>query len=370
MINTIRDYIRSIDKLMVILCIVCSFLSIFLLSIITDTFPQEFGKRTVIVQIAATVLGIILMIGVSIFDYKIYTKLWFLHYPLCIIFVLSTFVFGIGRQGADDRAWIEIFGVNVQPAEFLKISTILTMAAHADKVKDNVNSFVGIVRLCAFGLLPCLLVVLQGDDGTAIVFFLIFACMMFAAGLNWKLIVAALGCAAIAIPLAWNFVFTSDQKLRFLVLFDDSVSPAVVYQQNAGLKALSSGHVWGNMLSGKSYNYVPEMHNDMIFSFVGNALGFFGCCMVVILLFTICVRILNSCKGVDEGMQGNVICAGLLGMVAFQTIINIGMNLKLLPVVGITLPFFSAGGSSVLSTYIAIGVALSVYRQNHIKTMY
>ena len=370
MINAIRDYIRSIDKLMVILCIICSALSIFLLSVIVETFPQEFGQRTVIVQLAATLLGIGLMVGVSIFDYKIYTKLWFLHYPLCIAFVLSTFIFGIGRQGADDRAWIEIFGINVQPAEFLKISTILTMAAHADKVKNSVNSFVGIVRLCAFGLLPCLLVILQGDDGTAIVFFFIFICMMYAAGVSYKLIGIAAGVAAIAIPLAWNFVFTSDQKLRFLVLFDDNASAAVVYQQNAGLKALSSGNIWGNLISGKSYNYVPEMHNDMIFSFVGNALGFFGCCIVIAILFTICVRILFSCRGVDEGMQGNVICAGLLGMVAFQTIINIGMNLKLLPVVGITLPFFSAGGSSVLSTYIAIGVALSVYRQNHIKTMY
>ena len=370
MINTIRDYIRSIDKLMVILCIICSGLSVFLLSLIIDTFPQEFGQRTVLVQFAATLLGIFVMIAVSVFDYKIYTKLWFLHYPLCVIFVLSTFIFGIGRQGADDRAWIEIFGVNVQPAEFLKISTILTMAAHADSVKDNVNSFVGVIRLCAFGLLPCLLVILQGDDGTAIIFMLIFICMMYAAGISYKLIAVAAGCAAIAIPLAWNFVFTSDQKLRFLVLFDDSASAAVVYQQNAGLKAMSSGHIWGNLITGKSFSYVPEMHNDMIFSFVGNALGFFGCCMVVILLFTICIRILMSCRGVDEGMQGNVICAGLLGMVAFQTIINIGMNLKLLPVVGITLPFFSAGGSSVLTTYIAIGVALSVYRQNHIKTMY
>ncbi len=370
MINTIRDYIRSIDKLMVILCIVCSVLSVFLLNIITNTFPQEFGKRTVLVQIAATVLGILLMVVVSVFDYKIYTKLWFLHYPLCVIFVLSTFIFGIGREGADDRAWIEIFGVNVQPAEFLKISTILTMASQAESVKDNVNSLVGIVRISAFGLLSCLLIVLQGDDGTAIVFLLIFACVMFAAGVSYKLIAVAGGCAAVAIPLVWNFVMSDDQKLRFLVLFDDSASSAVVYQQNAGLKALSSGHIWGNLISGKGYNYVPEMHNDMIFSFIGNALGFFGCCIVVIMLFIICMRILKSSRGVDESMQGNVISAGLVGMFAFQAIINIGMNLKVLPVVGITLPFFSAGGSSTLACYIAIGVALSVYRQNHIKTMY
>lgn len=370
MLNAIREYLRSIDKLLVTLCILCSFVSIALLFIISEAFPGEFGKRMVVVQAAASLLGIVLMVGISIFDYKIYTRLWYIHYPLCILFVLCTFIFGIGRQGADDRAWIEIFGINVQPSEFLKVSTILTVAAHADKVKENVNSFVGITRLCLFGLIPCALVVLQGDDGSAIIFFLIFACMMFAAGVSYKLVAVALAGIAVAIPLAWNFVFSNDQKLRFLVLFDDSASSAVVYQQNAGLKALSSGHVWGNLISGKPYTYVPEMNNDMIFSFIGNALGFFGCLIVVAVLFVICIRILMSCRGVDEGMQGNVIATGLFAMMAFQAIINIGMNLKISPVVGITLPFFSAGGSSVLTSYIAMGVVLSVYRQNHIKMMY
>lgn len=370
MLNIIRDYIRSIDKLLVTLCIVCSFVSVVLLSIISQAFQGEFGKRMVIVQIAASLLGIALMVGISIFDYKLYTRLWFLHYPLCILFVLSTFIFGIGRQGADDRAWIEIFGVNVQPSEFLKVSTILTLAAHADRVKESVNSFAGILRLCIIGLIPCILVIMQGDDGSAIIFLLIFACVMYTAGVSYKLIAAAAACVAVAIPLAWNFVLNNDQKLRFLVLFDDSVSSAVVFQQNAGLKAISSGHIWGNLISGNSYTYVPEMNNDMIFSFIGNALGFFGCIVVVAILFTICIRILTACRGVDEGMQGNVISAGLFAMIAFQTIINIGMNLKVSPVVGITLPLFSAGGSSVLTTYIAMGVVLSVYRQNHIKTMY
>ena len=370
MLNAIRDYIRSIDKLLVTLCILCSAVSVALLSIISNAFPGEFGKRMVIVQLAASLLGIVLMVGISMFDYKLYTRLWFIHYPLCIIFVLATFVFGIGRQGADDRAWIEIFGINVQPSEFLKVSTILTMAAHADKVKENVNSFAGILRLCIIGLIPCALVVLQGDDGSAIIFLLIFACMMYTAGVNYKIIGAAAGCAAVAIPLLWNFVLSNDQKLRFLVLFDDSASSAVVFQQNAGLKALSSGHIWGNLISGKPFTYVPEMNNDMIFSFIGNALGFFGCVVVVAILFIICIRILTACRGVDEGMQGNVVSAGLFAMIAFQTIINIGMNLKISPVVGITLPLFSAGGSSVLTTYIAMGVVLRVYRQNHIKTMY
>ena len=162
----------------------------------------------------------------------------------------------------------------------------------------------------------------------------------------------------------------NDQKLRFLVLFDDSISPEVVYQQNAGLKAMSYGGMWGTGLFNGTHKYIPEMHNDMIFSFIGNALGFVGCCAVLLVLGTISVRILLAARKSEENVQGKIVCAGVFGMFAFQTIINVGMNLKVLPVVGITLPLFSSGGSSVLMTYIAVGIIMNVYSQSHLKTLY
>ena len=115
--------------------------------------------------------------------------------------------------------------------------------------------------------------------------------MMFASGVAYKyFIIGAVGIITM-IPVAWNYILSNDQKLRFLVLIDDSYSPAVIYQQNAALKAIGSGGVWGNLIKGGKISYVPEMQNDMIFSFIGNLLGFVGCIGILVLLTFICVTL-------------------------------------------------------------------------------
>ncbi len=365
-LKQISRHFKDSDKVLLWLCIFASSLSIIFLFIIHSTFPDMYGKRIVIMQIFASIFGILLIIAISFFDYKTMTKLWFVHMPLCILLMLATFIWGVGRSGADDKAWLYIFGVSVQPAEFLKLSFILTFAAHLEATEDKLNSFKNIVLLCLHAIVPIGLVVLQGDDGTALIFMFIFATMMFASGVAYKyFIIGAVGIITM-IPVAWNYILSNDQKLRFLVLIDDSYSPAVIYQQNAALKAIGSGGVWGNLIKGGKISYVPEMQNDMIFSFIGNLLGFVGCIGILVLLTFICVRILNTGKDSND-LSGKVISAGVFGMFAFQTIVNIGMNLKLLPIVGVTLPFFSAGGSSVAISYASIGIVMSIYIRNHNK---
>ena len=365
-LKQISRHFKDSDKVLLWLCIFASSLSIIFLFIIHSTFPDMYGKRIVIMQIFASIFGIFLIIAISFFDYKTMTKLWFVHMPLCILLMLATFIWGVGRSGADDKAWLYIFGISVQPAEFLKLSFILTFAAHLEATEDKLNSFKNIVLLCLHAIVPIGLVVLQGDDGTALIFMFIFATMMFASGVAYKyFIIGAVGIITM-IPVAWNYILSNDQKLRFLVLIDDSYSPAVIYQQNAALKAIGSGGVWGNLIKGGKISYVPEMQNDMIFSFIGNLLGFVGCIGILVLLTFICVRILNTGKDSND-LSGKVISAGVFGMFAFQTIVNIGMNLKLLPIVGVTLPFFSAGGSSVAISYASIGIVMSIYIRNHNK---
>ncbi len=365
-LKQVNRYFRDADRVLLGLCILASSLSIIFLYIIQSTFPDMYGRRILLMQIFASLLGIALVVAISFFDYRTMTKLWFVHMPLCILLMLATFIWGVGRSGADDKAWLYIFGISVQPAEFLKLSFILTFAAHIEATEDNLNSFKNIVFLVLHALIPIGLVILQGDDGTALIFMFIFATMMFASGVAYKyFIVGAVGVIAM-IPVVWNYVLNNDQKLRFLVLFDDSYSAAVTYQQNSALKAIGSGGVWGNLLKGGKISYVPEMQNDMIFSFIGNLLGFVGCIGILVLLAFICVRILNTGKDSTD-LSGKVISAGVFGMFAFQTIVNIGMNLKLLPIVGVTLPFFSAGGSSVAISYASIGIVMSIYIRNHNK---
>ena len=362
----ISRHLKDVDRVLLGLCILASSLSVFFLYFIHSTFPDMYGKRIFLMQLGASLIGIVLILGISFFDYRTMTKLWFVHMPICILLMLATFIWGVGRQGADDKAWLYIFGISVQPAEFLKLSFILTFAAHLEAVEEKLNSLKNIFLLCLHALIPIALVILQGDDGTALIFMFIFATMMFTSGVAYKyFIIGAVGIIAM-LPIAWNYVLSNDQKLRFLVLIDDSYSPAVIYQQNSALKAIGSGGVWGNLLKGGKISYVPEMQNDMIFSFIGNFIGFVGCVGIVILLAFICVKILNAGKDSPD-LSGRIISAGIFGMFTFQTIVNIGMNLKLLPIVGVTLPFFSAGGSSVVISYASIGIVMSIYIRNHNK---
>lgn len=365
-LTSVTRYIRDMDKLLLSLCVAASLLSVLFLFIIHSTFPDMYGKRIFIMQLAASIAGIGVVVLISFIDYRTMTKLWFVHMPICILLMLATFIWGVGREGADDKAWIYIFGISVQPSEFLKLSFIITFAAHIEATEENLNSFKNIFFLFLHALIPIGLVVLQGDDGSALIFLFIFATMMFASGVMYRYFIIGITGLIAMLPVIWKFVLSNDQKLRFLVLFDDSYSAAVTYQQNSALKAIGSGGVWGNLIKGGKISYVPEMQNDMIFSFIGNAIGFVGCIAVIALLVTIFIRILQTGKNSTD-TSSKVISAGIFGMFTFQTIINIGMNLKVFPIIGITLPFFSAGGSSVVICYASIGIIMSIYMRNNNK---
>ena len=202
------------------------------------------------------------------------------------------------------------------------------------------------------------------DDGTALVFLFIFVCMIFSAGLQLRYVLAAIGLAAAAVPVAWFYIMSDDQKLRILALFYPELDTAgILYQQYNAKIAIGSGGGFGEGLFVGEHVYVPEIYNDFIFSFAGQAVGFVGCMGIILLLFALCSRFLYIARKSGD-LLGGFVGVGLFATFAFQTIINIGMNLSILPVIGITLPLFSAGGTSVLTLYLGIGLALSVYMHN------
>lgn len=272
---------------------------------------------------------------------------------------------GVGtadRQG--DRSWIEVpfTTMTIQPAEFLKISFILAFAYHLNKVKENINQPSNLIPLCLHGAIPVLLIHFQGDDGTALVFACIFVAMMFAAGLSFRYIAAALGAAALAFPLLWFFVLADYQKQRFLILFNpDLADPQGDYYQQYWAKlAIGSGKVWGKGIFSPDHRYIPEVHNDFIMAFIGESLGFVGSLAVLAVLVALLFKILFNSRRAED-FQGQMICVGVFAMFSAQAIINISMCLSMFPVIGITLPFLSYGGSSVLASYLGLGLALSVY---------
>lgn len=360
LMRSLRIYFKKIDASLLVACLFVSALSIVLLSGIIHTGYAS--NRALIVQVVALVLGLLCMVILSLLDYKFLAGLWRLYAPLGYGLVLLTFIIGTTR--GDDKAWIIIGPVSLQPAEFLKIAFILAFALHLEKIGDKLNDLHNLIPLVAHGLVPVTLAHFQGDDGTALVFACIFFSMLFAAGLSWRYIFTAAGIVAVTSPLAWYFVFTDDQRKRFMILFNPELDPlGGAWQQLNGVLAIGSGQIWGKGIFTGEHIRVPEIRNDFIFAFLGESLGFMGCLLVIALMFFICLRmLLDSTKSRDA--CGRYICVGVFGMIAFQAIINIGMCLSVLPVIGVTLPLLSSGGTSVLSTYLGLGLVLSVHAQN------
>ena len=210
-----------------------------------------------------------------------------------------------------------------------------------------------------------------------IIYGIIACCMMFSAGLSWKYIIGAISAAAAAVAVAFGFfsdkIGKGYQWYRILAVIDpenktgwapsETVWKNIIYQQQRGEIALGSGGIFGNGIFGGSYYSVPNAHNDFVLSWIGNATGFVGCCVVLGILFAlVCKTFATGAR--SEDMLGSFICAGIGGALMAQIAVNVGMNLRVLPVIGVTLPFYSAGGSSVLMLYICVGLVLSVYMHN------
>lgn len=362
--RSISSYIRQTDKWLWFLCLSLSAFSVVLICGIAYSGLVDIGLRKILVQIGATGLGGIAAIILSKLDYHEMARLWKLHAPLAYLLVILTFFFGVGAElRPDDKSWFVLpGGFTFQPTEILKISFIITLAYHLHILREQLNRPHNILAVCAHGAAPILLVHLQGDDGTALVFAVIFAGMVFAAGINWKYIAGAIAAAIAAFPFIWFFILSDFQRQRFLILLQPHAADPQgdYYQQYWANLAIGSGKVWGKGIFSGSHRYVPEMHNDFIFSFIGESLGFVGSLAVVLVITLLCVRVLSDAQ-MAQDLQGKLICVGVFSMISFQVVVNIGMCLSLLPVIGITLPFLSSGGSSVLASYMGIGLVLSVY---------
>ncbi len=324
-------------------------------------------------QAAALLLGIVCTVVISLFDFSTFIKYWYIAAFIGVVPVILTFFIGFAPPGTDDKAWLRIFGMSFQPAELLKIMFLITFAAHLDAVKDNINQLKYLIPVVLHGFAPAVLIHFQGDDGTALVFIVMALGMMYAAGLKWGYFAAALGAAIVASPFIYFFVMNDDQRSRIIHIFSASADiQNTGYQQYRGSVALANGGWFGQgFLKGNltKVGGVPEGHNDFIFVSIGEEFGFLGCIAVLLLLAAISIRVLLIGRQCYK-KSGTFMCVGMFSMLLVHIIINIGMCLSFLPVVGITLPFFSAGGTSLLCLFIGIGLMMSVYMHRNSRTLY
>ena len=365
LLNKITKRYKRLDKSLLAAVTVCSLISVALLYSLYVTKTSDVEARYYIIQLISTVLGVGVALVVAAMDYHHFSRLWFIYVPLSLAFVALTFTsLGVQRAGADDRAWIDIGFTTMQPSEFLKLAFILSFAFHLYKDEEHINHPLHLLLIILHGAVPIGIVALQGDYGTALVFIMMFVMMLFSAGLSLKYIIAALIITPIGLYLLWNYGLQSLHKKRIMILIEPGTDPmGLEYQQDLSLSALSSGKLFGKGLFSNSFVDVPEIHNDFIFAHLGQVAGFVGSILTIILLAFICIKVLNDSRKTMD-LLGKLICMGTFAMLFTHCFMNIGMVLKVMPVIGIPLPFLSAGGTALLSMYVAIGFVLSCYSHN------
>ena len=399
-LESIQRYWKRTDKTYLLLCILSSSFAVLALSswaakqgsgfALDDVTGQIVGigdYRRAVVQAGAAAIGLCVAVLLSNIDYRSLVKVWPVHVAVTWGMVLPTLfirnvtvgplTIGYNAGDTDNYSWYKLGGFTLQPTELAKISFILTFAMHLNNVRGKINEPKELGKLLLHMLVPILIIHIQGDDGTAIIYGIIACCMMFSAGLSWKYIIGAVSAAAVAVAVAFGFfsdkIGKGYQWYRILAVIDpenktgwapsETVWKNIIYQQQRGEIALGSGGIFGNGIFGGGYYSVPNAHNDFVFSWIGNVTGFVGCCVVLGILFAlVCKTFATGAR--SEDMLGSFICAGIGGALMAQIAVNVGMNLRVLPVIGVTLPFYSAGGSSVLMLYICVGLVLSVYMHN------
>lgn len=356
---------HSIDIGLLFAVTLCAALSSLLIySIVKNKLLYKIGDSYWETQLFSMAVGVVAAVIISYIDYHKLVKLWFIFAPAALLLVALTFTtLGVQRDGADDRAWLNFGFVQFQPSEILKLAFILTFSFHLSRDEEEMNKPSHMALLLLHGLIPIGIVGLQGDYGTAIVFAFIFAFMICSADISWKYLLAAPFAVAAGVAVMWFMFLGPEHKKRILILFHPGTDPEYIeYQQDLGLAALKSGGIFGKGLFSKTQEYIslPEMNNDFIFTYAGQTLGFVGSMGILILLVYMCLKIFGDSR-VTRDHLGRFICMGAFGLFFSHCLMNIGMVLKVAPVIGVPLPFLSAGGTAMISMYAVIGLVLSTY---------
>lgn len=336
-----------------------------LMSLVTIFGAREnFGTSKLIMQIAMTVVGICAIMVIVNIDYRIFVdRYWFILLLVSIALLGITLIIGdTGANGTEttNKSWLTIIKIGsksfqIQPSEFVKIAFIISFSKHLSMVKNKINKIKTLIPLALHAGAIVGLILLSGDLGVTLVYVGIIAIMLAFAGLSKWYFIGAVAAVIIAFPFLWPLL-SEYQRNRILIGFRPELDPTGYgLQPLLSLDAISAGGLFGRGInSGGYYEILPASHTDFIFATYCEMFGFVGAVVFLIVLFSLVVKIINIGRNCRDEF-GGFICIGIAGMFIVQTIMNLGMCLAMSPVIGITLPFMSYGGSSMLALYISMG---------------
>jgi len=325
-------------------------------------------------QLAWFGVGLFAMFIIILPDYHAIGEYYKWIYVLLLVLLVAVYFFGVEVNGT--RGWFRIGNSGFQPSELGKIAVIITLAkmiSARTKGKDGgIRKIRQILPILGIFIVPVVLIVIQPDMGTVLVYLFILVVMLFVSKTSWKLLAGMLVAAAAIITGGW-FIFggmiPTYMKYRLFSYFGmtegltEEQIEAITYQSKQSTTAAGSGQLTGKglfSLGGETRSSnIPQNHNDFIFASTTEAVGFIGATILIILYFVLIIRTLYlATKAKDD--FGTLIIAGVLAMTVFHIFQNIGMNLGVLPITGISLPFLSYGGSNLLTNMIAFGLVINV----------
>lgn len=360
--NYFNNLLKNLDKVLLFLPVLFGAISVLMIG--SATYEGSFLiTRGIIIQIIAFVLGFIALGFILALNYTRFETMEKFFYVVSLLFLLTVYIPGLGSAQGGSLGWIKLGPIHAQPAEFVKISFVLLYAAYLSRNRESLTNLKGLIWAGIYAS-PFLIIIaiFQNDLGNALVIFFIALVMIFAAGVNGKLYAKVVGAGILCIPIAYRFM-TSHQKVRIdAFLHPDNLQLIGNYQVWNSKAAIGSGGILGKGLfqgTQKELKFLPVRESDFIFSVISEEWGLLGGSVVILLYIIFLYQILKVARSAKD-LFGSLIVIGLLAMFFFQIFENIGMTMGLMPVTGVTLPFISSGGSSVLANMIALGLILNV----------
>ena len=364
----VKQFFQRADIFLLVICTLCAVFGIFMVDkavvgMSVGGWDMSAPSKYIAVQTFSMFLGIGAFVLFTIIDADILGSQWKILCAINVLLLVALVIFG-QDDGTGNKSWIRFAGIGIQPSEVIKVLYIIIAARQMTYIREHedIDSFFSVVQMAGhFVIVFGMIIVVSSDLGSATIIMFIFLTMFFVLGV--KLYWFALGAAAVAaaVPLLWNYFLKDYQKKRLIAPYDPSIDPdgwGITWQTTQSKLTLASGRLTG-VEEGHRATVFTGKHTDFIFSCVGENLGMIGCIVVIILLVIIIVHIVRV--GLRSGrLFDMLICIGVAAAMAFQTFINIGMCIGITPVIGITLPFFSYGGSSMVTMYGAMGLVSGV----------
>ena len=366
-LEELKDFTKKGDMVLLVLCLIISGFGC--ICIASATSADKFGSnlRYIVVQLASIGLGVTVYALVSSIDVELISE----HRGAMVVFntILLLMLLPFGNDaGTGNRSWLDLplMPVMIQPAEICKITYVLIMASVMSSHQNNISSIPSVMHMVMhLAMLVGLNMVMSRDAGVSLIFVFIFIGMAFAGGVSLWWFLLAISGIAVMIPVVWPLL-GQYQRERILILIDpnfDAMGTGARYHSKINLQSLTGGGLTGQGLFNGNRTQGGNLyaqHTDYIFSSMGEELGFFGCVIIMLMEFAIIARCIYVGMRCQDYMR-RLICFGAASALMFQVMINVGMCIGVMPVIGLTLPMISYGGSSVVTIFAMLGLVSGAY---------